>query len=237
MPRRHGRARRPDPAPTAAPGRRPHSAPPPAPSAAMPRRPLDGRPAPDLDDRLPQAARRRRAPGSTPRCCSRRCSAGSGCSSTPITRTRSASSRGPTFRDLVRRRAEGTPVAYLVGRKEFYSLPLTVRPAVLIPRPDSEFVVVEFLAAVEGRSRRPAASTSGPARAAWPWPAPTAQDGAGSWRSTSAPRRWPSPRRTPRTLGLADRVEFRAGRPARPGRRRRAVRRDRRRTRPTSRPA
>jgi release factor glutamine methyltransferase len=50
------------------------------------------------------------------------------------------------FRDLVRRRAEGMPVAYLVGRKEFYSLPLSVSPAVLIPRPDSEFVVVEFLA-------------------------------------------------------------------------------------------
>src|SRR3954451_10396429 len=50
------------------------------------------------------------------------------------------------FRELVRRRAEGTPVAYLVGRKEFYSPPLAVSPAVLIPRPDSEFVVVEFLA-------------------------------------------------------------------------------------------
>lgn len=50
------------------------------------------------------------------------------------------------FRDLVRRRAEGTPVAYLVGRKEFFSLPLTVSPAVLIPRPDTETVVVEFLA-------------------------------------------------------------------------------------------
>src|SRR3954467_12440102 len=50
------------------------------------------------------------------------------------------------FRDLVRRRAEGTPVAYLVGRKEFYSLTLSVSPAVLIPRPDSEFVVVEFVA-------------------------------------------------------------------------------------------
>jgi release factor glutamine methyltransferase len=50
------------------------------------------------------------------------------------------------FRELVRRRAEGTPVAYLVGRKEFYSLRLAVTPAVLIPRPDSEFVVVEFLA-------------------------------------------------------------------------------------------
>jgi release factor glutamine methyltransferase len=50
------------------------------------------------------------------------------------------------FRELVRRRAKGTPVAYLVGRKEFYSLPLRVTPDVLIPRPDSEFVVVEFLA-------------------------------------------------------------------------------------------
>jgi release factor glutamine methyltransferase len=50
------------------------------------------------------------------------------------------------FRDLVRRRSEGAPVAYLVGRKEFYSLPFEVTPAVLIPRPESEFVVVEFLA-------------------------------------------------------------------------------------------
>lgn len=49
------------------------------------------------------------------------------------------------FRDLVRRRAEGAPVAYLVGRKEFYSLPFEVSSAVLIPRPDSEFVVVELL--------------------------------------------------------------------------------------------
>jgi release factor glutamine methyltransferase len=49
------------------------------------------------------------------------------------------------FRDLVRRRAEGSPVAYLVGKKEFYSLALNVSPAVLIPRPDSEYVVVEFL--------------------------------------------------------------------------------------------
>jgi release factor glutamine methyltransferase len=56
----------------------------------------------------------------------------------------SPSSRS-AFRDLVRRRSEGTPVAYLVGRKEFYSLPFFVSPAVLIPRPESEFVVVEYL--------------------------------------------------------------------------------------------
>jgi len=50
-----------------------------------------------------------------------------------------------SFRELVKRRSEGAPVAYLVGRKEFYSLSFEVSPAVLIPRPDSEFVVVEAL--------------------------------------------------------------------------------------------
>jgi release factor glutamine methyltransferase len=50
----------------------------------------------------------------------------------------------------VKRRADGAPVAYLVGRKEFYSLNFTVSPAVLIPRPDSEFVVVEALDKLKG---------------------------------------------------------------------------------------
>ncbi|MGH7223665.1 MAG: peptide chain release factor N(5)-glutamine methyltransferase [Gemmataceae bacterium] len=49
------------------------------------------------------------------------------------------------FRDLVRQRVEGCPVAYLVGRKEFFSLEFTVTRAVLIPRPDSECVVDECL--------------------------------------------------------------------------------------------
>jgi release factor glutamine methyltransferase len=56
------------------------------------------------------------------------------------------------FRDLVKRRAEGTPVAYLVGKKEFYSLPLRVTPDVLIPRPETESVVVEVLEALGGGS-------------------------------------------------------------------------------------
>jgi release factor glutamine methyltransferase len=50
------------------------------------------------------------------------------------------------FRDLVQRRANGSPVAYLVGRKEFFSLTFAVSPDVLIPRPESEFVVAEYLA-------------------------------------------------------------------------------------------
>jgi len=49
------------------------------------------------------------------------------------------------YRDLVKQRAEGCPVAYLVGRKEFFSLELEVSPAVLIPRPDTEHVVQEYL--------------------------------------------------------------------------------------------
>jgi release factor glutamine methyltransferase len=49
------------------------------------------------------------------------------------------------YRDLIRRRVEGCPVAYLVGRKEFFSLQFEVTPAVLIPRPETEFVVLECL--------------------------------------------------------------------------------------------
>lgn len=49
------------------------------------------------------------------------------------------------FRELVRRRAEGTPVAYLVGRREFYSLAFRVTPDVLIPRPETEFLVIRLL--------------------------------------------------------------------------------------------
>lgn len=49
------------------------------------------------------------------------------------------------FKDLVRRRVEGCPVAYLVGQKEFYSLAFEVNPAVLIPRPDTEILVLETL--------------------------------------------------------------------------------------------
>ena len=47
-----------------------------------------------------------------------------------------------TFRDFVRQRAEGMPVAYLVGHREFFSLPFRVTKDVLIPRPETEHLVV-----------------------------------------------------------------------------------------------
>ncbi len=49
------------------------------------------------------------------------------------------------FRAMVRERAEGTPVAYLVGRREFFSLSFRVTPSVLIPRPETEDLVVRVL--------------------------------------------------------------------------------------------
>ena len=50
-----------------------------------------------------------------------------------------------TFREMVRQRANGTPVAYLVGEKEFYSRTFFVSEDVLVPRPETEFVLVEML--------------------------------------------------------------------------------------------
>jgi len=55
------------------------------------------------------------------------------------------------FRELVRRRAEGTPVAYLTGRREFYSLSFRVTPDVLIPRPETEFLVISALDWIRAR--------------------------------------------------------------------------------------
>ena len=55
------------------------------------------------------------------------------------------------FRELVRRRAEGHPVAYLVGRREFYSLSFQVAPEVLIPRPETELLVVSLLDLAKSR--------------------------------------------------------------------------------------
>ena len=54
------------------------------------------------------------------------------------------------FQSWVTRRAQGEPLAYLLGDKEFFGLSLQVNPHVLIPRPDTEILVewaLEHLAA------------------------------------------------------------------------------------------
>ncbi len=49
---------------------------------------------------------------------------------------------------LVARRAYGEPVAYLTGEREFWSMPLKVSPATLIPRPETEHLVEQALARI-----------------------------------------------------------------------------------------
>ena len=53
---------------------------------------------------------------------------------------------------MVRRRVAREPIAYILGEKEFWSLPFEVGPAVLIPRPESESVVEAALARVADRA-------------------------------------------------------------------------------------
>ena len=45
------------------------------------------------------------------------------------------------YQGLIDRRMSGVPVAYLTGRREFWSLPLKVTPAVLVPRHETELLV------------------------------------------------------------------------------------------------
>ena len=64
------------------------------------------------------------------------------------------------FRELIRRRATGEPVAYLVGRQGFFKLDFEVGKGVLIPRPETELLVELALA----RAGRPRAEADGPVK-------------------------------------------------------------------------
>ncbi len=58
------------------------------------------------------------------------------------------------FARMIARRARGEPLAYLVRGREFFSLPLRVSPAVLIPRPETEMLVEEALSSCPRGERR-----------------------------------------------------------------------------------
>lgn len=52
------------------------------------------------------------------------------------------------FKKLIIRRREREPIAYILGEKEFWSLPFTVNPEVLIPRPETEHLVEAAIAII-----------------------------------------------------------------------------------------
>jgi release factor glutamine methyltransferase len=54
------------------------------------------------------------------------------------------------FWDMVKRRSDGEPVAYITGRRAFWDIELHVGPGVLVPRPDSEVLIASALEHFEG---------------------------------------------------------------------------------------
>lgn len=58
------------------------------------------------------------------------------------------------YRQAIQRRASREPVAYIVGYKEFYGLRFAVGPGVLVPRPETEYLVELALRLPEGRGLR-----------------------------------------------------------------------------------
>ena len=66
-----------------------------------------------------------------------------------------APSQAAMLESLARRRMAGEPIAYLIGRREFWSLELEVTPDVLVPRPETE-LTVELALGVLAQASRPA---------------------------------------------------------------------------------
>ncbi len=115
----------------------------------------------------------------------------------------------PGFAALVARRAAGEPVAYITGRKSFWTLELEVTPAVLVPRPETETLIETALALLERPPARILDLGTGSgalllaALSAWPHAL-----GLGVDRSLPA---LAVARRNAERLGLAARARFIAG--------------------------
>jgi len=112
------------------------------------------------------------------------------------------------FRELVRRRAAGEPVAYLVGSREFFSLRFAVTPAVLVPRPETEALVVRVIdlcrAAPPGRRVLDVGTGCGAIAVAVAKNVPTARLAASDLSAAALE----VARGNARDHGVADRVEF-----------------------------
>jgi release factor glutamine methyltransferase len=114
------------------------------------------------------------------------------------------------FKELIRKRLEGCPVAYLVGRKEFFSLEFEVGPAVLIPRPDTETLVVEALRLAR-EVPEPSVLDIGTGSGAIPVAVAKRHSGAKVTATDVSPDALAVARRNAAKHGLGERVRFLAG--------------------------
>jgi release factor glutamine methyltransferase len=116
------------------------------------------------------------------------------------------------FRALVKRRAdERVPVAYLTGRREFWSLSLAVTPDVLIPRPDTETLVEAVLARRPEREAELSVLDLGTGSGALALALASERPHARVVASDVSVAALAVARKNAEALGLGERVAFRAG--------------------------
>ena len=57
------------------------------------------------------------------------------------------------FTNLIKKRSKGEPIAYLIGKKEFWNYEFDIKEGILIPRPDTELIVEQVLKLTKSKSK------------------------------------------------------------------------------------
>ena len=57
------------------------------------------------------------------------------------------------FKQLITERSKGKPIAYLIGKKDFWKYEFEIKDGILIPRPDTEIIVEETLKLTKNKSK------------------------------------------------------------------------------------
>ena len=134
-----------------------------------------------------------------------------GLSQDALLRDRDAPVEAAAYHALLARRAAREPLALIVGRQEFWSLPFEVSPATLVPRPDSETLIEASLAARPDRQATRRILDLGTGTGCLLLAALTEFPSAWGVGADLAPAAAALARRNAQALGLADRAAFLCG--------------------------
>jgi len=113
-----------------------------------------------------------------------------------------------SYEALVIRRERREPVAYIIGRREFWNLEFAVTPAVLIPRPESEFIIEAALSRMRDTTRRWAIADIGTGSGCLAITLAHERPAAGVTATDISPAALAVAGANAQRLGVADRVTF-----------------------------